>query len=279
MPTNDVITTHTIFRDLYEYDDLNRIKEDNGVQKDTANNWTTPHKQSFNYDQWGNRTINGGGTFGTNINNKSFEIDTATNRMCKPGADVCTGTQSGMCYDKAGNQTFDDYSTTTTMSGGLREYDGENRLTKANGGPGLSYYGYDADGQRTRRITGGVEYWQVYGFDGELIAEYPANGVASYAAEGIRLSQTITAPPLAECPSGTSRRRHVHGESSNRVCSSGLGPAGHVLEVEDRAITNPLASRENPFGAASRWHRSVRSGDMNRYDSHSRSFPGQSGDP
>jgi RHS repeat-associated protein len=182
VPTNDAISTHTIFRDYYEYDDLNRIKEDNGVQKDTAGNWTTPHKQSFLYDQWGNRRIdtNAAATFGANINNKNFEIDTATNRMSKPGADTCTGvTLSGMCYDKAGNQTFDDYSVATTMSGGLREYDGENRLTKANGPGGFNYYGYDADGQRIRRIAGGVEYWQVYGFDGELLAEYPVNGVAS----------------------------------------------------------------------------------------------------
>ncbi len=200
VPTNDAITTHTIFRDYYEYDDLNRIKEDNGVQKDTANNWTTPHKQSFNYDQWGNRTINAGGTWGANINNKAFEPDVLTNRLSKPGPDSCGPmTFSGMCYDKAGNQVFDDYSTLTTMSGGLREYDGENRLTKANGPAGFNYYGYDADGQRTRRVVWDAgmlkEFWQVYSFDGELIAEYPANGAASTPQKeyGYRNGQLLVA--------------------------------------------------------------------------------------
>jgi len=31
---------------------------------------------------------------------------------------------------------------------------------------------YDAEGQRVRRVVGGVETWQVYGLGGELIAEY-----------------------------------------------------------------------------------------------------------
>ena len=57
--------------------------------------------------------------------------------------------------------------------------DAENRMVQANGPTGTSYYGYDADGKRVRRIVGGVETWQVYGFDGELIAEYPVNGAAN----------------------------------------------------------------------------------------------------
>ncbi len=36
-------------------------------------------------------------------------------------------------------------------------------------------YTYDADGRRVRRKVDGVETWQVYGFDGELLAEYAAN--------------------------------------------------------------------------------------------------------
>ncbi len=162
VPTNDAITTHTIFRDVYEYDDLNRIKRDTGVQKDTANNWTTPHQQGFTYDQWGNRTIDSAQTFGSNINNLVFGVNTANNRL------------NGLSYDFAGSVTTD-----TITGSGVREYDGENRMVKAAGVGGLSYYSYDADGKRVRRITSSVESWHVYGFDGELIAEYPVNGPAS----------------------------------------------------------------------------------------------------
>ncbi len=43
-----------------------------------------------------------------------------------------------------------------------------------------SRYTYNADGQRTRRqVTGSQEEWQIYGFDGELLAEYRASSPAS----------------------------------------------------------------------------------------------------
>ena len=44
---------------------------------------------------------------------------------------------------------------------------------------GWSYYTYNADGQRTRRKINNQETWQVYGMDGELLAEYAANGAAT----------------------------------------------------------------------------------------------------
>jgi hypothetical protein len=37
------------------------------------------------------------------------------------------------------------------------------------------YYKYSGDGLRVRRIVNGFEVWQVYGIDGELLAEYPQN--------------------------------------------------------------------------------------------------------
>jgi RHS repeat-associated protein len=53
-------------------------------------------------------------------------------------------------------------------------------MTKATGG-GLNYYYYDADGKRARRVIGAQEYWQVYGFEGELVAEYTYGGVTAPA--------------------------------------------------------------------------------------------------
>ncbi len=40
-------------------------------------------------------------------------------------------------------------------------------------------YRYNADGQRTVRTVGSVNTWYIYGMGGELVAEYPANGVTS----------------------------------------------------------------------------------------------------
>jgi RHS repeat-associated protein len=42
-----------------------------------------------------------------------------------------------------------------------------------------SYYTYDADGQRVKRKVSNVETWQVYGFAGELLAEYAKQGAAT----------------------------------------------------------------------------------------------------
>ena len=69
-----------------------------------------------------------------------------------------------MSYDVAGN----------------RSYDGENKITSARGGNNQAQlYAYDASGQRIKRTVNGVETWQVYGFGGELVAEYAASGAAT----------------------------------------------------------------------------------------------------
>src|SRR6185369_15500082 len=98
-----------------------------------------------------------------------FTVDTATNRLGVPGG------QSGtMTYDAAGNLITDTYS-----GAGAREYDAENRMTRAWGGNNQwQEYGYNADGQRVRRKLDGQETWQIYGIEGELVAEYAANGAA-----------------------------------------------------------------------------------------------------
>src|SRR5205085_6475217 len=80
-----------------------------------------------------------------------------------------------MSYDAAGNLTTDSYS-----SYGSRTYDAENKMTSAQDSyAGWSYYTYNADGQRTRRKINNQETWQIYGIDGELLAEYPANGAVT----------------------------------------------------------------------------------------------------
>jgi len=156
----------------YNYDWLNRITSVGEQQQNQGGQWTSVFTQAFSYDRWGNRTINVGATTPSipGVTRKTLVVDTATNRMTS--SDGC-----GMTYDAAGNQTYDCVGT--------HSYDSENRMTKAVQGGSNNYYFYDANGKRVRRILngsqtwGGQETWFVYGFDGELVAEYTYNQVAA----------------------------------------------------------------------------------------------------
>jgi len=158
--------------DDYNYDSLNRVTSAGEQQQSQGGQWTSVFTQAFSYDRWGNRTINVGATTPSipGVTRKTFVIDTATNRMTS--SDGCT-----MTYDAAGNQTYDCVGT--------HSYDSENRMTKAVQGSSNNYYFYDANGKRVRRILngsqtwGGQETWFVYGFDGELVAEYTYNQVSA----------------------------------------------------------------------------------------------------
>jgi RHS repeat-associated protein len=62
-------------------------------------------------------------------------------------------------------------------------------------------YTYNADGQRVRRKVGGVETWQIYGMEGELLAEYAASGAVTLPQKeyGYRNGQLlISAEPAAD---------------------------------------------------------------------------------
>ena len=161
------IPSQTMRWQEYNYDSLNRLNWAREVLDGGAEQW----KQQFTYDRWGNRTINNGVTYGTGINNKAFTVNTANNRLGVPG-----GQPGVMTYDAAGNLTNDTY---TGMGG--RTYDAENKITQAADNTGqISRYTYDGGGKRVKRqVASGQEEWQVYGFTGELLAEYRASSPAN----------------------------------------------------------------------------------------------------
>ncbi|MDX2043933.1 MAG: RHS repeat-associated core domain-containing protein [Acidobacteriota bacterium] len=162
VPMDDAYSSYAIpLRDTYEYDFLNRVTQANGVQRTTGGAWPSVYAQHYSYDRWGNRWINSAGTWGANIFNTAILPNSANNRL------------NGMTYDSAGNTTTDNIT-----GGGARTYDADNRMTSAQSGATWNYYVYDADGKRVRRIVNGIETWQVYGFSGELLAEYSVNGAA-----------------------------------------------------------------------------------------------------
>lgn len=157
----DQASTRTTWYQQYDYDELNRLARVHEYTGNTSKDW----QQEYVYDRWGNRTINQNAdkTWGTNIPKPDYHVDPANNnRLTAPSG-------YSLQYDVAGNVTSD------TLSGtGTRKYDAENRMTEW-GDPNGSY-SYDANGRRVRRKVAGVETWQIYGLDGELLAEYPANG-------------------------------------------------------------------------------------------------------
>jgi RHS repeat-associated protein len=239
----------------YEYDALNRldyVRETQGGQ----NRWM----QDYDYDRWGNRTINRANTqvYGQN---PSYSIPEPqldkrdlqnTNRLYAPG-DMDPGkaeAQRKMRYDGAGNLTQDLCHDDTTRC--LRSYDAEGRMTSAqflNGQVQTVRYTYDADG---RRVThgGGREgqVRQVYGFDGELLAEYtPQAAPAAPRKEyGYRAGELLV---TAESPDAAGRANFALAVAgATALASSTLddqrSPAGAI--DGDRAGHN--------WGAGGGWH-------------------------
>lgn len=188
-PGDDSYNGYAYAQDTFEYDALNRLGWVSELHGGASGQSAQDFKQYFDYDRWGNRTINAAETWvgqPTNlpsdlVNERQFDKgDLAnTNRLYAPGDLVYTGpnyTQRKMQYDAAGNLVFDAY---TGMGG--RTYDAENRMTGAATDTygTWAYYTYDADGRRVKRKVGNEEWWQVYGLGGELLAEYRA-GSATY---------------------------------------------------------------------------------------------------
>jgi RHS repeat-associated protein len=176
VPNNDQNTNPTWWTQNYNYDALNRLNNLNEVNSAGSGLW----QQYFKYDRFGNRR--------TDLNNTSAisgvlsRIETAisqtTNRLYANGE--TDASHSLIDYDLAGNQTKDYYTSGANQD---RTYDAENRMIGATVTiPSVSTiqssYKYNSGGQRVRRTTGTVETWQVYGMDGELLADYQAKNPA-----------------------------------------------------------------------------------------------------
>ena len=130
------------------------------------------YQQTYLIDAWGNRRIDTAQTNG-GVNNLAVTIPTVN------GAPT-TNRLNERSYDFAGNVAND----ATAGDSGALTFDGANRMTRAITNSLTNHYVYDADGYRVRRIINGVETWQVFGFDGELLAEYPvASGAPSTYAQ------------------------------------------------------------------------------------------------
>jgi len=218
VPTNDAITDYSYTQADYNYDSLNRLSSTTEFQ--AGSDWIRPpqYVQSYDYDRWGNRTIN---PASWGVNNTQFDKSDAqnSNRLYAPGDISLPMSQRKMQYDSAGNLTHDSY--TGDQRG--RSYDAENRLSLLSfpapppppppcdpdgncypidpnpyKGPAPIQYIYDGDGHRVQRFINNQETRQVYGLGGELLAEYAASTSATSLQKeyGYRDGQLlITAAP------------------------------------------------------------------------------------
>jgi len=170
IPTDDTLNNYSYTQDTYSYDSLNRLASATEVHGGPSWQSGTDYVQTYDYDRWGNRTIN---PASSGVNNMQFDKADAqnTNRLYAPGDTSLPMNQRQMQYDSGGNLTRDSYTST-----GSRTYDAENRMTSAQSSPYWSYYTYDGNGYRVRRNVNNQETWQIYGLGGELIAEYAASG-------------------------------------------------------------------------------------------------------
>jgi RHS repeat-associated protein len=197
----------------YSYDSLNRLQQ---VEEKRDGESDVKLRQVFKYDRWGNRTIDNscvdGGTSNPNcarwtfggVNDKQFEVETATNRLLAIGDTNTAVSNRKMRYDAAGNLVNDSWSSVgSDTEYYTRTYDGENRMVTAldNQG-GTSTYTYDASGNRIRRSSANVETWQIYGLGGELLAEYPKDGPTANPQKeyGYRNGQLLITAEPAQTP-------------------------------------------------------------------------------
>jgi YD repeat-containing protein len=232
IPGDEQASTWTTWYQQYDYDSLNRLKRVHEYTANTLLDW----QQEYDYDLWGNRTLNATNTWIGNaanppnpaLNETVFETGSLAvdNRLYAPGDLALPDNQRRMRYDAAGNLTVDSYT-----GAGERVYDAENRMTQAWANSQWQYYTYNADGQRTRRKVNNTETWQVYGFDGELLAEYPANGATTSPQKeyGYRNGQLlVTAEAVAaQNVSWTNVvGASVNGNSLTKTAPTGWGNSG-----------------------------------------------------
>jgi RHS repeat-associated protein len=183
-PADEGYSNYWYTQDSYNYDSLNRLGSTSELHGGPWGQSAQDYQQVYTYDRWGNRTINQSQTT-PSIPHPNYTADSSTNRLIAPA-----GYNYG--YDNAGNQTNDNYT-----GAGTRNYDAENRLTSAGTTGSPAAYTYDADGRRIKRNVNGVETWQAYGLDGELLAEYAAGAApflvsTEYGYRGGELLVTIS---------------------------------------------------------------------------------------
>ena len=227
VPADDAISNYWYTQDNYGYDQLNRTLSTSEVHGGPWGQSGTDYVQVFNYDRFGNRTVDQAQTT-PNVPRPNYTVDANTNRLIAPA-----GFTFG--YDEAGNQNHDSFT-----GEGARTFDAENRIKQAWAYNQWQTYGYDGDGERIRRQVNGVETWQVYGISGELIAEYSANAAVSAPKKeyGYRAGELLITASGSSCGVGHTHRKPGSAQAAASTISpvTPKGPIGRYTRVAIRQI-------------------------------------------
>lgn len=166
----------------YTYDHLNRLtmaEENNG----------TSWRQSFSYDQYGNRSFVAGQTTSTLLGpNPTF--NPSNNRIAA---------NQGYSYDAAGNLTAD-------AQGHTYAYDAEGRQASYDGG--FYAYTYDGTGQRVKKVGGAVTTIFVYNALGQMVAEYNNSNVPVSGGTTYITADNLGSPRLLTTGQAAVKARH-----------------------------------------------------------------------
>ncbi|HQU84818.1 MAG TPA: hypothetical protein PKY59_16895 [Pyrinomonadaceae bacterium] len=219
-------------KQTYTYDDLNRLKS----STETANAQIV-WKQTFNYDRYGNRTLDTPNTttLTQNISQKIANplINSGDNRLQK---DQDGDNVSDYVYDKAGNLTVDAQNQRFI-------FDAENRMkeffhsTNQTNTPDAVYQ-YDGDGKRVKKVSGNNLTIFVYNSSGQLIAEY-ATQTASNPQVSYLTQDHLGSPRIITGNNGEVVSRHDYmafgadiaetlGNVGNRATAHGYGKADEI---------------------------------------------------
>jgi hypothetical protein len=112
--TEGSASSYAYHQDDYSYDALNRIASVTETVGGTGVATTTPFKQSYAYDRFGNRTIDAAQTWGAP--STQFSVEGTTNRLSVPA-----GLSGRMDYDAAGNLVNDAYSAEGATASGATQ--------------------------------------------------------------------------------------------------------------------------------------------------------------
>ena len=160
----------------YTYDALNRLS----IAEELLNG-TSQWKQTYEYDQFGNRAVKTGSYMPTPRQTPTSNGLSSFPTLFDQGRNRVTAT-ADYGYDPDGNLS----SMPNKVQGFPADqmaYDAENRQVKFNS-PTTQNYFYDGDGRRVKKVIGNDTTVFVYNVAGQLIAEYtsgtPAAGDTSY---------------------------------------------------------------------------------------------------
>jgi RHS repeat-associated protein len=195
----------------YTYDALNRLES-----AEELNGSTQVWKQSYQYDRYGNRTIDTG--LDQNSNKKTSDNVKPVLASDNPTLNLSTNQiniNQGYGYEGAGNLISVPNRNDPAKSYQY-EYDAENRQVSFDKEPATpntkdATYVYDGDGRRVKKIAEGITTVFVYDIGGKLVAEYSSAGSAgggtSYVtSDALGTPRVITGSNINDASGGVKAR-------------------------------------------------------------------------